>query len=212
MKVYRINRRLHLQKRPVSFGNIAYTSRFLLSSRIMILFAIACFIGVSLSSIPSGLDIQTTVHSHFASFRPMGIVPFFQLAVRFTLFDASLLLLTLFSALTFFCSAVLHFVCLFGGIVYGFCIGTVTSVESIRLGDTFVYVFFIALMAILFSLLCADLLQINHACISKPHHKSDGFFISPLIKRYIQISATAIIVFLALRLLYTLLLTLLHVQ
>ena len=189
---------------PPQFSAWLYAVRFLL------IFSASCAIGIL---IVSNTDYAPTygdeIESFFMGFAPSDTASWLYHAVRASLFEVSLLTLSLLSALTYFCPAIIHTVNLLGGIVSGICIEAVAGNGMIPQKMILVYVLTASGFAILLAFWSAELLKLNRQCATGPKKKPSHsiVYVSPVIGRLLKSSLTTFLIFGVFRLLASLMMT-----
>lgn len=188
--------------------------RYALPFRFVVLFAIACVIGILITSVlPLQLSYQDFASEYFTAFSPRSFGHFFKNIAFSSLFDLSFLLAMWLSTLTFFCSAVLHFACALSGLVYGTCIGILVNHTTVHSAYEFMYVLFVSSFAILYALSATRLILINHSCLKQTRNAQNVAtpFISQEIKQFVLAGAKTVCVYTIIRLIYCLLLAIIDI-
>ncbi|MBE6706987.1 MAG: hypothetical protein E7577_05025 [Ruminococcaceae bacterium] len=186
-----------------------------LSCRFVILFATACLLGVCIegNAVPDP-SVNNMINSYFSSFHCNSVIEFIENVCLSSSFEFVILLAAIGSALTFFCSALLHFSCIVCGTVYGICIGALTcdNVQE-QSAFTLLYIFSVVAFAILYSTSASFILNINKQFISaKRSNKSfSKIFVSPIFKRYLIGCFKIVAAFVLVRILYVGALSILHI-
>jgi hypothetical protein len=183
--------------------------------RFILLFAIACAVGIFWSSAACDETREINrINDYFSSFSPVSIPHFFQNAFCTSIFDIVLLSISYIAALTFFCPAVLHTVCVFSGITYGFCIGKIASWNLVKIKFSLPYVLFVSAFALLYTKTAAELADINHSClhITRSKEKAGLVYVTEEIKRFLSVIFKSTLIYYIIRLLYCLSLTVINIK
>lgn len=191
-------------------NNVSRFSAWLYAFRFLLIFSVSCAIGILIVSNTScAQDYNEKFKAYFSLFYPSDAFRWIGNVSYASLFEASLLALSLFSALTYFCPAVIHGVNLIGGIVYGICIQAVTESKAVSSEIIFVYVLNISCFAILLALWSSELLRLNSKCTigSQKKNTRSLIYVSPLIRDLLKSSAVAFLIFAAFRFTASLILT-----
>lgn len=198
---------------PSEYGYDLY--RFVLPFRFIMLFATACAIGIFMSSTTGdGIQEFNRINDYFSSFSPISIPHFFQNVLCSSIFDIVLLSISYIAALTFFCPAVLHIVCVFSGITYGICIGKIVSLNLLEIKYALPYVLFVSAFAFLYIKTATELANINHSCLHKTRLKEESglIYVTEEIKRFLSVILKSTLVYYFIRLLYCLSLTVINTK
>lgn len=157
-----------------------------LSCRFVILFAAACLLGICIEA-NAYYSFHNIINGYFSSFYCNNVIEFIKNVCLSSSFEFFIMLMAICSALTFFCSALLHFSCIVCGSIYGICIGTLTSSDA-QEQNAFVWLYILAVIAfaILYSVSASFILNTNKQFISaKRSNEISKVFVSPIFKRYL---------------------------
>ena len=175
-----------------------------LSCRFVILFTAACLLGICIEA-NTNYSLNHIIDGYFSSFHCNDVIDFTRNLFLSSSFEFFVLLTAMGSALTFFCSAFLHFTCIVCGSIYGICVGALTNV-NIQEHNIFVwlYIFSVIAFAILYSVSASFILNTNKQFISakRSNESFSKVFISPIFKRYLIGCLKIITAFVLVRILY----------
>lgn len=178
--------------------------------RFMFLFASACALGIFISSsLSSNNDYCHIIDDYFTAYTPTTLPVFIQNVIRSSLFDLVLLALAWCSALTFFCSTLLHLINIAFGTIYGICIGTIMQSAHISILQTLTYILYVSILAILCAMFSAKLLIINKKCLYSVRASASGGkpYISSEIQQLFQEGFKRFIYYSFIRIIFCLILT-----
>jgi hypothetical protein len=191
-------------------NNVPQYSIWLYALRFLLIFSVSCAIGVLIVSNTRHVNqFNEGIRAYFSLFDLTDAFRWLGSMARASLFEVSLLMLSLLSALTYFCPAVIHGINLIAGVVYGICIEAVAECKAISDKLTLVYALTVSCFAILLALWSSELLRLNHACIAKAPSKSSHslIYVSPIIGNLLKSSAFAFLIFATFRFTASLIMT-----
>lgn len=158
-----------------------------LSCRFAILFAASCILGICVEN-NAVYSANHIINGYFSSFSCNNAIEFIKSACISSSFEFFVLLAAIGSALTFFCSAFLHFSCVICGSVYGICVGAITNTNVPEKNALiWLYIFSVIAFAIIYSVGASLILSANKQFILEKHKNASfsKIFISPTLKKYL---------------------------
>ena len=157
-----------------------------LSCRFVVLFAASCLLGVCIEA-NADISLDDVISGYFSFFNCSNPLEFIKDLCLSSSFEFFVLLAAIVSALTFFCSAFLHFSCVICGIIYGICIGALTSTDiQLQIDFVLLYIFSVIAFGLLYSVSASFILSTNKRFISaKRSNGNSRTFVSPIFKRYL---------------------------
>ncbi|MBE6649667.1 MAG: hypothetical protein E7614_09190 [Ruminococcaceae bacterium] len=174
-----------------------------ISCRFVILYTAACLLGICIEN-NADYSLNNIIHGYFSSFNFNNVIEFIKSVCFSSSFEFFVLLTAVGSALTFFCSAFLHFSCVVCGMTYGICLGALTS-DIVQKQGRFVwlYIFSVIAFGLIYSVSASFILNVNKQFISaKRSNEFSKVFVSPIFKRYLIICLKIIVSFILVRILY----------
>ena len=174
-----------------------------ISCRFVILYTAACLLGICIEN-NADYSLNNIIHGYFSSFNFNNVIEFIKSVCFSSSFEFFVLLTAVGSALTFFCSAFLHFSCVVCGTTYGICLGALTS-DIIQKQGRFVwlYIFSVIAFGLLYSVSASFILNANKKFIStKRSNEFSKVFVSPMFKRYLIVCLKIMVSFILIRILY----------
>lgn len=175
-----------------------------LSCRFIILFAAACLLGIYIEN-NAYYSIDNIISGYFLSFYCSNPVEFIKNACLSSSFEFLVLLAAIGSALTFFCSAFLHFSDVIYGSMYGICVGALTN-ENVQAQNILVwlYIFSVIAFGVIYSIGASFVLNMNKQFISEKRNNApfSKIFVSPTFKRYLIGCLKVVLAFIIIRILY----------
>lgn len=175
-----------------------------ISCRFVILYTAACLLGICIEN-NADYSLNNIIHGYFSSFNFNNVIEFIKSVCFSSSFEFFVLLTAVGSALTFFCSAFLHFSDVIYGSMYGICVGALTN-ENVQAQNILVwlYIFSVIAFGVIYSIGASFVLNMNKQFISEKRNNApfSKIFVSPTFKRYLIGCLKVVLAFIIIRILY----------